>query len=480
MISKSFLKSSLVFTIGGALPMLAGIILLPFYTNYLSALHYTQLLFYISVSLFFQVLFSFSIESYFGIKYTQLNASPEEQKRFIGTTSLLLLLIGALLLLVLALFGNGIFHLIWRKDFEMEFWPYGFFSLLTAFFNAYFKTSSVVLIYLKKPSQFLISNIVNFFATLIISIGGLYLYPDSIIGPMYGRLLSGVVIFLFGHFVFIKNGIFKLTRGFIKELMQFCAPYSFYAICIWILGQVDRYFLQSYISNIDLNAYDLMLKCFFGIEFLQNSLSAVIFPKLYELWSASKENTTTPETNRYSNVFTAINILQLIVFCIALPMVYQLIIHNETFYQSEKYIGLIAAGYALRSILNFYLSTILFTKNIGVLLKIFGVSAVFQLLITVTMIERFGLMGAIYASLATKILQISLCSFFTKGIFKFEFNYFKIIVIPFIYILINVLQYFFVPEYNAVLYFIQLFLFGTLFYFVYRNEIKKVWHNLLG
>ena len=96
------------------------------------------------------------------------------------------------------------------------------------------------------------------------------------------------------------------------------------------------------------------------------------------------------------------------------------------------------------------------------------------------MIERFGLMGAIYASLATKILQISLCSFFTKGIFKFEFNYFKIIVIPFIYILINVLQYFFVPEYNAVLYFIQLFLFGTLFYFVYRNEIKKVWHNLLG
>src|SRR4051812_1988819 len=94
MITKSFFKSSLVFTIGGALPMLASIILLPFYTNFLSAVQYTQVLFYISISLLFQILFSFSIESYFGIRYTQLIPEPEQQKRFLGTTSFLLITIG--------------------------------------------------------------------------------------------------------------------------------------------------------------------------------------------------------------------------------------------------------------------------------------------------------------------------------------------------------------------------------------------------
>ncbi len=474
MISKSFLKSSLVFTIGGALPMLAGIILLPFYTNYLSSIHYTQLLFYISISLFFQILFSFSIESYFGIKYTQLNEQPDLQKKFIGTVSAILLIIGATLLCLFALVGNKLFEHIWREDFEMEFWPYGFFSLLTAFFNSYYKASTVALIYLKKPAQFLSSNLINFVATIAISIGGLYVFPNSIVGPIYGRLLSGFIIFLFGHYVFTKNGILTFEKSFLKELINFCAPYGFYAICVWILGQIDRYFLQSYISNVDLNAYDLMLKCFFGIEFLQNSLSAVVFPKLYEIWNKEKNNITSTESNRYSNVFTAINVFQLIVFCIITPIIYRLFIKNETFYQSENYIGLIATGYALRSIVNFYLSTILFTKRIDVLFKIFGVSALFQLITTIYLVKYFGLLGAIYISLFTKILQVILCTIFTKGIFNYEFNYFKIIIVPFIYIAVNILQFLFFKEYNVAMYLLQLLVFSILFYFIYKKEIKKV------
>jgi O-antigen/teichoic acid export membrane protein len=106
MISKSFFKSSILFTLGGSLPMVAGIILLPFYTNYLSDVNYTQVLFYISISLLFQILFSFSIESYFGIKYSQLSEDPEKQKKFIGTVSLILLIIGIGLLILSALFGD--------------------------------------------------------------------------------------------------------------------------------------------------------------------------------------------------------------------------------------------------------------------------------------------------------------------------------------------------------------------------------------
>ena len=132
MISKSFLKSSLVFTVGGALPMVAGLILLPFYTNYLSEVHYTQILFYISISLLFQILFSFSVDSYFGIKYTQLTGEPQEQKKFTGTVAMLLLMIGAGLLLVTALSGSFLFKQIYRPDLQMEFWPYAY-TILEAY-----------------------------------------------------------------------------------------------------------------------------------------------------------------------------------------------------------------------------------------------------------------------------------------------------------------------------------------------------------
>jgi O-antigen/teichoic acid export membrane protein len=241
-----------------------------------------------------------------------------------------------------------------------------------------------------------------------------------------------------------------------------------------VLGQVDRYMLQKYIRFDELNAYDLVLKCFFGIDFLQNSLTAVIFPRLYEIWNRNGNNETTPESNRYFNVFTAVNILQLILFCIFLPLLYRLVIKNESFFESERYIGLLAAGYALRTILSFYMATILFSKKLGVLLKIFGIASLFQVVTTLVMVRYWGLMGAIYAGLATRIVQIILCMLLTGKVFTYRFNYFKIITIPFIYIALNLVQFLVYGEYNIWLYLAQLAGFGILFYIVFRNEIRKV------
>lgn len=474
MISKSFLKSSFIFTLGGAMPMAASIILLPFYTNMLSEIQYTQVLFYVSITLLFQILFSYSLESYFGIEYTRLYEDPVKQKRFIGTTSLLLLIIGAALLFVLALSGDFLFKHIFKKEFEIEFWPYGFYSVLTAFFNSYFKAASIALIYLKRPKTFILSNLINFFATLIISIGGLYVFPDTIIGPIYGRLLSGAVIFLIGQYIFSSAGTLVFEKSFLKELQQFCTPFMIVVLSGWVLSQIDRYFLQSYIETIDLNAYDLMLKCFFGIEFIQNSLSAVIFPKLYEIWAKDKTNTTTKESNRYFNVFTAINIIQLIVFCIVIPWVYKLFIKKEGFDHAEEYIGILAAGYSLRGIMNFYISTILYTKKTLIMLKIYGISALIEIVITYYAVKFYGLIGAIYAGLFIKILLVLFSVLFTKNIFKYEFNYFKLMFIPFIYIIINVIQFHFIKQYSLLFYIGQLILFGSILYFIFRNEIKLV------
>jgi O-antigen/teichoic acid export membrane protein len=362
----------------------------------------------------------------------------------------------------------------------MEFWPYGFYSILTAFFNSYFKAATVSLIYLKKAKLFLTVNILNFFATIFISVAGLHFFPDTIIGPMYGRLLSGALIFLAGYYIFASNGVLVFDKSFLRELNRFCAPYIIFALSIWVLGFFDRYILQKYIDTIDLNAYDLVLKCFFGIEFIQNSLSAVIFPRLYEIWTKNADNTTTKETNRYFNVFTAINIIQLIFFCIFVPLLYKLVINKPGFYRAEVYIGVLSAGYALRSILNFYLSTILFSKKVTTLLKIFGFSALFQIAITFVAIRYFGLMGAIYAGLTTKVLQVIFSSIFTKGIFIYRFNFYKIILIPFLFIAVNILQFHWFRGYDIRLYLVQLVFFGVIFYFIFRNEITAVYKQFFA
>lgn len=480
MISKSFLKSSIIYTIGGALPVLAGLILLPFYTNYLNDLQYTQVTFYISISLLLQILFSYSIESYFGIKYTQLNNSPEEQKKFVGTISVLLLLIGLGLLLACAASGNFLFAKIFNPQFQMEFWPFGFYSVITAFFNSYFKAATNCLIYFKRPGLFLAANLTNFVATLAISIGGLYIFPNSIVGPIYGRLFSGLIIFLTAQYIYNTNGIFKLEKSFLKDLRLFCTPYMIYVLSGWCLNFFDRYVLQPFIPNTDLNTYDLIQKCFFGILFLQNSLTAVIYPKLYEIWNKQTELKTTKESNRYFNVFTGINIMALILFCIFIPLLYKLLIHNEKFYESEKYIGILCAGYGLSSILFFYLPTILYTKNIRVLLKIFGISALFQIGLSYVAILQWGLMGAIYTGLAVKSIQIILSAVLTKNIFIYDFNFVKIFGLPVLYALVNIVLFHVVPGYSLLIYCLQFLGFSLLFFLIFKNEISVVYQQFFG
>jgi O-antigen/teichoic acid export membrane protein len=479
-ISKSFLKSSILYTIGGAMPMVSGILLLPFYANFFTGDQYVSLSFYISISLLLQIFFSYSIDSYFGVKYTQLTDEPGLQKQFVGTISSLLLIIGAGLILVSFLAGPFIFPLIFKASEGVSFWPFGIASIITGFLNSYFKTGTNALIYFKKPLQFLIFNLINFVATIGISLAGLFMFPDSLAGPIYGRLLSGVIIFFLGYSIFRSQSPFIFETKFLKELSKFCTPYLFFALSFWVLGNIDRYFLKSLISGNDLASYDLLLKCFLGIEFIQNALSAVVFPKVFAIWTKNNKNETTPESNRYFNVFTAVNVLSLIAFCILIPILLKLFISKSDYFQSFAFIGLIAAGYALRGVLNYYFTTILYSKKTTLLLKVFGTSAIIQIIFTYFLSKYFGLTGAICAGVITKIAQVFFSYYFTRPIFIYHLNYLKLYGIPLLFIFLNILCFILFSGYTISIYIAQLVFFTLLFYLVFKNEIKTVFKQFFG
>lgn len=476
MISKSFLKSSIIYTIGGALPMLASFILLPFYVGFLDAREFNALNFYIGISLLFQILFSYSIESYFGVKYSQLAGNESEQKKFVGTVSSLLIIIGIGLIIISCIAGPILFPMIFTEADRVSFWPFGLMSIVTAFFNSYFKAGTNALIYFNKPKPFIIYNSINFVATVGLSILGLQIAPDSVAGPVFARFISGVIIFLLAFGSFKAHSVFVFDRKFLKELSKFCTPYITFVLFLWVLGNLDRYFLKSQIEAESLAAYVLLLTCFYGFEFIQNSLSATIFPKIFEIWTNNKKNETTKESNRYYNVFTAISILLLIAFCFLIPLVIKIAVpYKASYYESFHFIGIVAAGYATRSIINFYLSTILYSKNTGLLIKIFGYSSVIQVIATYFLVKEMGLIGAIYAGIITKITQVFFAWVLTRNIFVYRFNYFKIIFLPIIYILINIVSYQFLKTYNMIFYLCEIIFFCLLLYFLFQKELKAVY-----
>ena len=94
MISKNLIKSSFIYTVIGALPLLSAFFLLIFYTNYLTTVDYGALVIYISFTGFIQILINFGLDTFIGVSYFDSRRDRTLLKSKIGTITGYLLIWG--------------------------------------------------------------------------------------------------------------------------------------------------------------------------------------------------------------------------------------------------------------------------------------------------------------------------------------------------------------------------------------------------
>lgn len=487
MIKFSFIKESFLYTIGNALPILASVILLPFYVNYLSPTNYVALSFYIGISLLFQILFSFAFEQYYGVAYTELKHNSERVKILNGSIFTYLFIQGLIIVLISSLIGKALLEIIFQEDIPVVFFPYGFLSVLTGLLNALFKVSVSTYIYSQKSTIFFLSNFINFLFTIIISLSGLFLFPDSLIGPVYGRLFSGIIIVIM-NYIFLKNTIrWQFEWTLVKDILSKTWALFAYNIVIWITGNIDRYFLKSYIDVNDLAAYDLIMKCFIGIEFIQNGLSMAIISRVFDIWKQENKISFSVQPNKYFNTFILLTTAAILVFNLILPFFIQIIIKDEKYYTAFEYIGIIGLSYILRSVSYPYYFALIYSKKTIKLLQIYLITTLVQVASYYFFIPVYGLIAAILISGFIKLLIVLLSHFYTTNIVQQnEINYLKWYGIPLLTSILSiVLFYLFRSNYifNNIF---QVIIFLLISWIVYKKEIKhflfsnRYFQNLLN
>ena len=472
MIKISFIKESLLFTIGNALPMAASVLLLPFYANYLSPTNYVALSFYIGISLLFQILFSFSFDQYYGVIFTEIKQDTEKIKLLNGSVFLYLILQGIAIVLISIVWGDSLLKIIFNNQLPVVFYPYGFLSILTGFCNALFKVSMSTFIYEQKPKLFFFANFTNFLATISISLSGLFLYPDTLIGPIYGRFLSGIVILVF-NIILMKNKIrWQIEWPFIKEFIQKSWALFAFAVMSWIVGNIDRYFLKNYVDVNDLASYDLILKCFIGIEFIQNGLSMAMIAKVFDIWNKHKKLGFTIETNRYFNVFISVIIFAVLVFIMILPSFIEWIIYDKKYYYVFPMIGLIASGYIIRTLMYPYYFALLYAKKTLQMFIANMWSVLIQLILSYVFIPLFGLIAAVLIGILVKLLVVVFYHYYTiRYLRENKVNYWKWYGITFLISALIGLFYLIKMDYR-ISNILMVLIFAVLFFIVYKNELK--------
>jgi len=476
MISRQFFKSSMIYSLIGALPYTTGVILIPFFTARLSPEQFGINAIYFTLMYFVQLVASAGMDTYIGVNYFQNKDDNRKLSEFIGTVLIVLITIGTAVIFIMLMGGSLLFRMIFRGDQALQFFPFGMITVFTAVFNGFFKTYSNLLVNQQRPERFFWLNITNFIIILVASLGILYARPYTLYGPILGRMVPAVVSFLASLVMLTGEYGLKFNRRHLDGMLAFCGPMIIYGIMIWVVNYIDRYVIKFFMTDPTyVGIFDFAVKLTMGISLLHTGLVNTIQPKVFNIWKNSGLRESNSEVNKYYNGFTAITLLVLPLVTLVIPLLVPIVIRNHIYYQAFAFIGILCLGYATSPAFYLFLAPIFYFKQTKALPKVFLFSAVIQLVMSSILVWKFGLMGAVFSNFLIKPIQAWFLFRESRKFFTYHLNQWKLIYMPLTVIVTGMLLYIISPDKTGVIpACVQFVITTSLVYFTYKRELLKL------
>jgi O-antigen/teichoic acid export membrane protein len=476
MISRSFFKSSVIYSVVGALPYASGFLLLPWFTAYLTPQQFGVNAMYIALMYLIQIISSYGMDMSAGVLYFDYKDDKEKIRDFLGTVFIGISILGAITFMVFSLGGLRLFNFVFQSSDFIELFPFGLFTIISGVFNSVFKTYSSLLINQQRPVRFFWLNISNFALTIGGSLAILYFFPYTLYGPILGRLIPAVVIASASLSMVSREYGFSWNPFYVRKILSYSSPIILYALLTWVVTYVDRFIIASMMGDTTfVGIYDIAVKMVIGLDLVMTGLVNTVNPKIYNIWKDQNLQESTTEINRYYNGITALFLLVIPLFVIIVPILIPLVIHKQIYYQAFAFLAILATGYATRIWFYMFLAPLMFFKRTAALPRVFIISAIFNVAVGITLIHYFGIIGAVWTNFMVKPVQALLMYFECRRVYTFKLNALKIFYTPIIYILIVIISETLTPvELKFKAEAGQFIVAVILVYFAYRKELAPM------
>jgi O-antigen/teichoic acid export membrane protein len=482
MISRDFFKSSIIYSLVGALPYASGFLLLPWFMAYLTPKQFGINALYIALMYFIQIVSSFGIDMSAGVMYFDYKDDKAKLREFLGTVFISIAILGAVTFVVFSMGGLRFFNFVFKSSDFIELFPFGLFTIISGIFNSIFKTYSGLLINQQRPIRFLWLNLSNFVLTIGGSLTLLYLFPHTLYGPILGRLIPAVLVASVSLTMVGREYGLTWNPAYIKKILAYCYPVMLYALLTWVVTYIDRFLIVRLMGDTTyVGIYDFAVKLVIGLDLVMTGLINTINPKVYNLWKEGTLTGSNNEINRHYNGITAFFLLVIPLFVIIAPILIPIVIHKQIYYEAFGFLAILAAGYATRVWFYMFLAPLMYFKKTVALPRVFLISAFFNVLVGIVLIRHFGLIGAVWTNFMVKPLQALLMYFECRKVYSFRLNAWKIFYTPVIFIAIVLLSEILAPanlkfQIEAGQFMVAV----VLVYFAYRKELVPLLRKIAG
>jgi O-antigen/teichoic acid export membrane protein len=473
-ISKGFIKSSLIYTVAGMLPMASAVILMPFYIQYLSTDLYGVGMVCLAFSVLVQILASYSFDTSLFVNYHELKHDNTRLRTYVSSAFIFMLMLGVVLTIFFALTGEFFFTYFVKKK-QLSFYPYGLISVGIGVFQAIFKVHSNLLQTREKSETYFWANVINFAIIAAASVAGMILFPNTLIGPLGGRLLAGGLMTLWVLFRVFRAYGWHFKSPWQQTSARFNALTFVYQILQWVVVYIDKMIIPIYLTFSAAGIYDFATKCLVPVELMLNGLNSTINPKVVQRMSEQPVKTATVEINRYYYGLVSVILLVLCLSIAFIPWVVDLFVKKSGYAAAVPYIPYIAVVFIFRATRLYFVTPYAVLKKMGTLTVINVFVSALKVGLMVLFIAKWQLYGVVASAVLAYAAELVLLWYNLKNDYVMRFNAFKLFVAPLLmFAVIVVSEPLLGVHYPVPVHLGYGILCAGLLYVAYRNEIKLI------
>lgn len=381
------LSNTLIFTVGKFVSKIIVILMLPFYTSYLSSAQYSTADLITNLCNLLIPIACLGVSE--GIFREAASASEDKESFF--TNGVVLMLIGGAAFVAL----SPILSLF--EYFSTYIWLIIIYVLSS---NLHSVCSQYVCA-IGKTKLFAGQGVLNTMLTVVLNIIFLVGFDMGIVGYVLSVVLADFISTLFLVFVaglyraFIPS---KINGGVMKKLLRFCLPLIPSTIFWWITGVSDRYMVAYFRSDVENGLYAAAYKIPTLLTYV-----VTIFNDAWRLSAVSESEDKESCTKFFSGVFRyyiAVMFAGGAVLAVGAQL-FAIILFADSYFEAWRYIPVLSAATVFTALDTFLGSAYFTVRKTGMSFWTSFVGAALNIVLNVLFIPTWGAMGASVATLAS-------------------------------------------------------------------------------
>lgn len=389
-----FLKQLSLYTFVGFFNAGISFLLMPYLSHYIDPAGYGVLSMVNSFVTILIPLVGLTASGLITVEYYKIKDKSEYASLF-SSIQAIPIIPGIFILLVSLVFTPSIANFLEIPN-EKNYWiPL---SILIALFSIYYETLLNFNVIEQKPGTYTKFSIVR----LLIEVGLTLVFISVFRLGWEGRLLSWfvatIISFFISVFYFSQKGLLtkRIQKKYLRAGMIFGLPLILHTIGKFVINQSDRVFIAKMVSIEEAGIYNIGYQVGMVVLLLINAIGNFYQPYLYERLSDLTEKAKL-EIVRTTYIIISGLLLSVVALTVVAPLLFRFLI-DPSYNKGIIYVFWTSMGYFFWGVYIVFAGFIFYKKKTKQLGYLAILNVVLNILLNYFLIQKFGALGAVYAT----------------------------------------------------------------------------------